>query len=422
MNETAIETWLNQRWKEERLTGLNQHVKYVHTKYMMIDPLGTDPMLITGSANFSDNSTRNNDENMVIIRGNRRVVDMYLCEFMRLFNHFRIRGTRLGASANRREGEAPTLFLSPDDSWAASSFEEGHPKQKERLLFGGGDERRFPLPVRCAVRRAETAYKTSKEVASMSSEISQGPWTRVRPLQRDEIDPYTEAGMMAGEITWGRFPNNLAKVMAYTPRLLQTEVEYCNTFIFDGPTFRGDVQEAGFNDRFIKELVISRTSLLNRSRYSVTHHSMIGFVLYSGAEREDEAHMKYLHLHEHGLHPEVYTEREQVVLDYTVKVATDAHFVTDEDFETLRRVLRQHNLQNDRLREMSDEEVDRHVTAQVVELTWLIGHFCLLNKWFTVLQVPDEGPNDEGDFLAAYGQVVPEDIRQRNEEILAGDF
>ncbi len=69
--------------------------------------------------------------------------------------------------------------------------------------------------------------------------------------------------MAIGELTWGRFRNNLCKTMAYTPRLLQTEVEYCNTFIFDPPTFRGDVQEAAFNDRFLKELVISRTSLLN---------------------------------------------------------------------------------------------------------------------------------------------------------------
>ena len=26
--------------------------------------------------------------------------------------------------------------------------------------------------------------------------IKQGPWTRIRPLQRDELDPYTQAGMM----------------------------------------------------------------------------------------------------------------------------------------------------------------------------------------------------------------------------------
>ena len=130
------------------------------------------------------------------------------------------------------------------------------------------------------------------------TKIRQGPWTRIRPLQRDEIDPYTRAGMVVGETTWGGFRTNLLKVMAYTPRLLQTEVEYANSFIFDPPTFRGEVQEAGFNDRFLKELVISRTSLINRSRYSITHHALIGMALYSGAQREEEGHRKYLHLHE----------------------------------------------------------------------------------------------------------------------------
>lgn len=253
------------------------------------------------------------------------------------------------------------------------------------------------------------------------TEISQGPWTRIRPLQRDELDPYTESGMVKGELTWG-IRNNLGKVMAYTPRLVQTEVEYCNTFIFDAETFRGDVQEAGFNDRFIKELVISRTSLLNRSRYSVTHHAFIGLSLYNAAGRGEEAHIKYLHLHEHEMHPEVYTEREQVILDYTVKVCKDAHLVTDEEFEKLRGVLRGFNMGDERLKKFSKEEMDLYVDRQVVELTWLIGHFCLLNKWFTVLQVPDEGADDEDNFLAAYEEVVHEDIRKRNEDILKGEF
>ena len=210
--------------------------------------------------------------------------------------------------------------------------------------------------------------------------------------------------------------------MAYTPRLLQTEVEYCNTFIFDPPTFRGEIQEAGFNDRFIKELVISRTSLINRSRYSMTHHSFIGVKLYTDAGRADEGHQKFLHLHEHESHHDVYTERERAVLNYAVLVTKDAHLVTDEGFQELRRVLRKHNSKDPLLKSLPKSRMDRHVDAQIVELTWLIGHFCLLNRWFTVLQVPDEGPHDEDNFAAAYEQVVPADIRRRNEVILRGDF
>lgn len=61
-----------------------------------------------------------------------------------------------------------------------------------------------------------------------TSKLSQGSWTRIRPLQRDELDPYTEAGMVVAELTWGRFRNSLARVMAYCPALIQAGVEYCN--------------------------------------------------------------------------------------------------------------------------------------------------------------------------------------------------
>jgi alkylhydroperoxidase family enzyme len=256
----------------------------------------------------------------------------------------------------------------------------------------------------------------------MSGQTKQGHWTRIRPLQIDEVDDYTASAYKQAELTWGHFPNNLAKVMGYCPRLIQTEIEYCNTFIFDPETFMGDHQVAGFNDRFIKELVISRTSLINRSRYSITHHSFIGMKLFTDAGRGEDGHEKYLHLHEHELHPDVYTERERAVLDYTAKVTKDAHLVTDEEFNHLRRVLGEHNQQNPRLAQLSADEMSLYVDRQIVELTWLIGHFCLLNRWFTVLQVPDEGPEDELNFLAAYEAIVPEDIRNRNETILANQF
>lgn len=250
----------------------------------------------------------------------------------------------------------------------------------------------------------------------------QGPWTRIRPLQRGELDAYTHAGMVMGELTWGGFRNNLCRVMAYCPKLMQTEVEYCNTFIFDPPTFRGQVQEAGFNDRFLKELVISRTSLINRSRYSVTHHSFIGFALFDGAGRRQEGHAKLLHLHEHEQYPKVYTDLERVVLDYTTKVARDAHTVTDQEFAKLRETLAADSKKDQRLASLPPDQFARHVDARIVELTWLICHFCLLNRWFTVLQVPDETGQDEDNFLMMYGNTVPADIRERNEAVLGGGF
>jgi phosphatidylserine/phosphatidylglycerophosphate/cardiolipin synthase-like enzyme len=59
---------------------------------MLIDLLGDNPIVITDSANFSKASTIRNDESMIVIRGDQRVADIYLTEFMRLFTHFRFRG------------------------------------------------------------------------------------------------------------------------------------------------------------------------------------------------------------------------------------------------------------------------------------------------------------------------------------------
>jgi phosphatidylserine/phosphatidylglycerophosphate/cardiolipin synthase-like enzyme len=81
-------------WLKERLSGLNKNVNYVHNKFMLVDPLGKDPIVLAGSANFSDASTKNNDENMLLIRGDKRVADIYLGEFMRLWKHHSFRESR----------------------------------------------------------------------------------------------------------------------------------------------------------------------------------------------------------------------------------------------------------------------------------------------------------------------------------------
>lgn len=78
-------------WVKERLSGLNTNVQYVHDKFMLVDPLTDDPVVVAGSANFSAASVTSNDENMIVVRGNRRVADIYLGEFMRLYSHHAFR-------------------------------------------------------------------------------------------------------------------------------------------------------------------------------------------------------------------------------------------------------------------------------------------------------------------------------------------
>ena len=75
------------QWTKEtnaKALQLNVHVSYIHSKFLLMDPLSKDPVVVTGSANFSAPSTNDNDENMLLIRGNRRVADIYFTEFNRI--------------------------------------------------------------------------------------------------------------------------------------------------------------------------------------------------------------------------------------------------------------------------------------------------------------------------------------------------
>ncbi len=129
-NPNGLESWMN----TERLTGLNSRVRYIHTKYILIDPLGSDPITITGSANFSVNSIQKNDENTLVIRGDTRVADVYFGEFMRLFRHFYFRDVENSVSGGSNPDR---IFLNPTSAWADDFFTAGTYSENVRLYFSG---------------------------------------------------------------------------------------------------------------------------------------------------------------------------------------------------------------------------------------------------------------------------------------------
>lgn len=125
------------RWVREtnaRQLEINRHVSYIHSKFLLHDPLGADPIVVTGSANFSDASTTGNDENMLVIRGNRRVADIYFTEFNRLFNHYYFRAVQ----ENRRERKPATsasLFLDETGNEWIKKYAPGKLRAKRVGVF-----------------------------------------------------------------------------------------------------------------------------------------------------------------------------------------------------------------------------------------------------------------------------------------------
>ena len=114
---------------------------HIHTKIIAMDPFGADPILVTGSANFSNNSTKTNDENSMIIRGDSAVMDIYITEFMRMFEHYWFRahleGKTEGGKQKGKNKEERLKGLVPDASWTDSYYTEGDRDMLERLAFIG---------------------------------------------------------------------------------------------------------------------------------------------------------------------------------------------------------------------------------------------------------------------------------------------
>jgi phosphatidylserine/phosphatidylglycerophosphate/cardiolipin synthase-like enzyme len=130
------------QWAREthaKALGLNRHVSYIHSKFLLVDPFSADPYVITGSANFSPPSTVDNDENMLIIRGDRRAADIYATEFFRIFYHYYFRSVQektrqLLEQPGSSRTDKDTLFLSETDAWIAK-YKPGSLKLKRVDLF-----------------------------------------------------------------------------------------------------------------------------------------------------------------------------------------------------------------------------------------------------------------------------------------------
>lgn len=133
---------LDQWFREEEHFRKQGHIFYVHTKYMLIDALSNDPQVLSGSANFSRNSVESNDENMLLIRGEeaRTAAEIYVNEFMRMFNHFYFRTVAIRRAFERRNrpGGAeprPVSNLDPTDAWTGTYFTQGTYHDRRRILF-----------------------------------------------------------------------------------------------------------------------------------------------------------------------------------------------------------------------------------------------------------------------------------------------
>ena len=91
----------------------------VHTKVMVIDPFSANPVVVTGSHNFSASASKKNDENLVIVRGHKKLAAAYATCVMSVYQHYRYRSYIRETLAR---GGKPWSYLDDNDKWLSSEL------------------------------------------------------------------------------------------------------------------------------------------------------------------------------------------------------------------------------------------------------------------------------------------------------------
>ena len=251
-------------------------------------------------------------------------------------------------------------------------------------------------------------------------------------------------------------PNNLGRFLVQIPGVLEKQLDYSTSLIFDTPSFRNGVQISGFVDRVTKELVTNAIAQRRRAWYTMTHHAFLGM---QSARRygtaPEKMAQKMLHLDAPST-PGVFDRHERAAVIFANKFATDPQSYSDQDFAEFRAAFGEYDqnvyasverpfLQLRAAREaraqalvdaksvneadtlarraadsvpttMPKDLLARKINSQFVELCFHSMQFVGLAGVFSALNIPDEVPMD-GALQPAY---PPEFIKKLNGLLAAG--
>src|SRR5262249_27912886 len=82
----------------------------IHSKVVVVDPFSDDPTVITGSHNFSSSASSKNDENFIIIKGDKKLAEEYAVNIESAYAHYRFR-------AFLAQTDKPFNGLKDNDTW-----------------------------------------------------------------------------------------------------------------------------------------------------------------------------------------------------------------------------------------------------------------------------------------------------------------
>jgi len=128
---SRLRSYMGRKW-DAKAFGAHK----IHAKSLVVDPWGDNPAVLIGSANFSDGSCRMNDENTLLIEGDKRLAAVIATEFLRMYDHYKI---RFWINKMEEEGNSAPLFLDDSPSWSDIYYRKTQRSRKfrDREVFSG---------------------------------------------------------------------------------------------------------------------------------------------------------------------------------------------------------------------------------------------------------------------------------------------
>lgn len=112
----------------EQLTARGNVGAIIHDKLVVIDPRSDDCTVILGSHNLGYKASYSNDENFLIIQGNRDLAAAYAVHILDVYDHYRFRA--IEAELKREGKKGWSGFLHTDDKW-----QKGYVSHKKGALM-----------------------------------------------------------------------------------------------------------------------------------------------------------------------------------------------------------------------------------------------------------------------------------------------
>jgi phosphatidylserine/phosphatidylglycerophosphate/cardiolipin synthase-like enzyme len=115
-------------WQKEILSA---GFAIIHDKIVVIDPFSDNCVVVTGSHNLGHKASFDNDENLAIIEGNKKLAVAYATHVLDVYDHFawRYMVKRLGAKG------ADQLLKGTPDEWLNQYFDANGEIKTAQLRF-----------------------------------------------------------------------------------------------------------------------------------------------------------------------------------------------------------------------------------------------------------------------------------------------